>query len=82
MEPTVPAADSGWSNCRVEITPMRLKDIRGLGGIALWIWVALVLCAFAPDAEASGLIRTMPSLWATATALGLMLITAVSANQK
>jgi hypothetical protein len=24
----------------------------------------------------------MPTLWATATALGLMLITAVSANQK
>ena len=60
---------------------MRLKDIRGLGVIALWIWVALVLCAFAPDAEAGGLIPTMSSLWATATALGLMPVTAVSDNQ-
>jgi hypothetical protein len=61
---------------------MRLKHIRGLRGIVLWIWVALVLCALAPEAVASGLIRSTPSLWATATALGLMLITAVSANQK
>jgi len=62
---------------------MRLKKAaRGLRGIARWTWVALVLCALAPEAVASGLIRTMPSLWATATALGLMLITAVSANQK
>jgi hypothetical protein len=61
---------------------MRLKDIRGLRGNALWTSVALALCALAPDAVASGLIRTMPTLWATATALGLMLITAVSANQK
>jgi hypothetical protein len=61
---------------------MRMKDNRGLRGIALWTWVVLVLCAFAPDAVASGLISTMPSLWATATALSLMLITVVSANQK
>jgi len=62
---------------------MRLKKAaRGLRGIARWTWVALVLCALAPEAVASGLIRTMPSVWATATALGLMLITAVSANQK
>ena len=59
---------------------MRLKDLRGLRGIALWTWLALVLCALAPEAVASGLIRTTPSLWATATALGLMLITAVSTN--
>ncbi len=61
---------------------MRLKDYRGLRGIALWTWVALVLCVLAPEAVASGLGRTMPSLWAVATALGLTLITAVSANQK
>ena len=61
---------------------MRMKDGRGLRGIALWIWVAGVLCAFAPEAVTSGLISTMPSLWATATALSLMLITVVSANQK
>jgi hypothetical protein len=61
---------------------MRLKDIRGLRGILHWTWVALVLCALAPEAVASGLIRSTPSLWATATALGFMLITAVSANQK
>ena len=57
---------------------MRLKNIRGLGGIALWIWVALVLCALAPEAVAGGQVPAMPSLWATATALGLMLITAAS----
>jgi hypothetical protein len=61
---------------------MRLKDYRGLRGVALWIWVALVLCALAPEAVASGLISTMPSLWATATALSLLLITVASANQK
>ncbi len=62
---------------------MRVKKaVRGLRGIAHWTWVALVLCALAPEAVASTLIRTMPSVWATATALGLMLITAVSANQK
>ena len=58
------------------------KAVRGLRGIARWTWVALVLCALAPEAVASGLIRTIPSVWATATALGLMLITAVSTNQK
>jgi len=62
---------------------MRVKKAaRGFCGIARWTWVALVLCALAPEAVASGVIRTMPSVWATATALGLMLITAVSANQK
>jgi hypothetical protein len=61
---------------------MRMKDWRRHRGIALWIWMALVLCALAPEAVASGLIRTTPSLWATATALGLTLITAVSTNQK
>jgi hypothetical protein len=34
---------------------MRLKDIRELRGIALRIWVALVLFALAPEAVASGL---------------------------
>ena len=61
---------------------MCVKDVRGLRGIALWTLMILVLCALAPDAVASGLIRIMPSLWATATALGLTLITVVSANQK
>jgi hypothetical protein len=49
---------------------MRLKAIRGPRGIALWTWVALALCALAPEAVASGLIRSTPSLWTTATALG------------
>jgi len=61
---------------------MRLKDCGGLHGVMLWTWVAVVLCAFAPEAVASGLISTMPSLWATATTLSLTLITVVSANQK
>ena len=58
------------------------KGCQGFRRIARWTWVALVLCALAPEAVASGLIRTIPSVWATATALGLMLITAVSTNQK
>jgi hypothetical protein len=58
------------------------KGCQGFRRIARWTWVALVLCALAPEAVASGLIRTMPSVWATATAPGLMLITTVSANQK
>jgi hypothetical protein len=61
---------------------MRVKEGRALRGIALWTLMILMLCALAPDAVASGLIRTMPNLWAAAAAMGLTLITAVSANQK
>ena len=61
---------------------MRMKDVRGLRRIALWTLMALVLCALAPEAVASDLIGSMPSLWAIATALSLTLITVVSANQK
>jgi hypothetical protein len=59
-----------------------VKDVGALRGVALWTLMMLVLCALAPDAVASGLIGTMPSLWAAAAALGLTLITVVSANQK
>ena len=62
---------------------MRVKKaVRGLRRIAHWTWIALVLCALAPEAVASGLSPTVPSLWATATALSLTLITLVSDNQK
>jgi hypothetical protein len=61
---------------------MRLKENRGIRGIALYPCVALALCAFAPKALAGGLISTMPSLWATATALSLTLVTVMSANRK
>jgi hypothetical protein len=61
---------------------MRMRDIRGLRRIALWTLITLMLCALASEAVASGLIRSMPSLGATATALSLTLITVVSANQK
>ena len=61
---------------------MRMKDCTAHRGSALRISVALVLCAIAPEAVAGGQVHTMPSLWATATALGLMLITAVSSNLK
>jgi hypothetical protein len=61
---------------------MCVKEVRGLRGIALWTLMILMLCALAPDAVASGLIRSMPSLWAAATAMGLTLITALSSNQK
>ncbi len=61
---------------------MWMRGVRGLRGIAFWTLTALVLCALAPDAMASGPIRSMPSLWASATALGLTLITVASGNQK
>jgi hypothetical protein len=61
---------------------MRMKDARGLRRIALWTWMPVALCVLAPDAEASGLIAPLPSLWAAATALSLTLITVVSARQK
>jgi hypothetical protein len=41
---------------------MRMKDVRGLRRIALRTLMALMLCALAPEAVASGLIRSMPSL--------------------
>jgi hypothetical protein len=58
------------------------KTVNEFRGIAHLAWVALVLCALAPEAVAGGQVPATPSLWATATALGLMLITAVSSNQK
>lgn len=61
---------------------MCVNEDRTPRGIALWALMMLLLCAFAPDAVASGQIGTMPTLWAAATALGLTLITVVSANQK
>jgi hypothetical protein len=75
-------ACSGSSNWRVGVAPMRLKENRGFRGIAVSTCMALVLCVFTPEAVASDLISTMPSLWAAATALSLMLVTVVSANQK
>jgi hypothetical protein len=73
---------SGRSNRRVVVTPMRIKDVKALRRIALWTLMALMLCALASEAVASGLIGSMPSLGATTTALSLTLITAVSAHQK
>lgn len=61
---------------------MRLTDMRELRGIALWTGVLLVLCALSPEAVASGLMRIMPSVWPTATALWLTLMTAVSINRR
>jgi hypothetical protein len=61
---------------------MRMNDGRGLRRIAPWTLMILLLTALAPDAVASGLMGYMPSIWATATALSLTLITVVSANQK
>jgi hypothetical protein len=61
---------------------MRMKDHKGLRRIALWAWMPLALCVLAPEAVASGLVGTMPSLWASAAALSLTLITIVSTNHK
>jgi hypothetical protein len=48
---------------------------RTLRGIALWALGALLLFALVPEALAEGQLP-LPSSWAPATALGLMLITA------
>jgi len=61
---------------------MRMKEVTVLRRIALWASMPLGLCVLAPEAVANGLIGTVPSLWATATALSLTLITVVSANKK
>jgi len=57
---------------------MRMSRI--LPGIALWTWAALLFCALAPEALAEGQVPS-PSSWASATALGLMLITAARGRQ-
>ena len=80
--PPAATPHSGCSNRRVRVTPMRMTDVRGLRRIALWTLMALMLCALAPEAVASGLIRSMPSLGVIATALSLTLTTVESANQK
>jgi hypothetical protein len=59
---------------------MRMKDV--VRRIALGALIILILGALAPDAMAGDLTGQMPSLWATATALSLTLITVMSANQK
>ncbi len=63
---------------------MRMNAVRRVRGIALWTWMPLVLCMFAPAAVAGDLIGTIPSLWATATAtaLSLTLMTVVNAKHK
>jgi hypothetical protein len=48
---------------------------RTLRGIALWTWGVLLLLALAPEALAEGQFP-LPSSWAPATVLGLILITA------
>jgi hypothetical protein len=59
-----------------------MKNVGQLRRVALWMLVTLMLGALAPNAVASGLMGDMPSLWASATALSLTLITALRANQK
>jgi hypothetical protein len=48
---------------------------RTLRDIALWTWGVLLFFALAPEALAGGQL-SLPSSWAPATVLGLMLITA------
>ena len=80
--PPAATPHSGRSSRRVGVTPMRIKDVRALRRLALWTLMVLMLCALASEAVASGLIRSMPSLGAAATAPSLALITEVRAHQK
>jgi hypothetical protein len=59
-----------------------MMSLRELRRIACWALITLMLGTLAPDAVAGSLRDHMSTLWSTATALSLTLITAVSANQK
>ncbi len=52
---------------------MRMNRI--LRALALWTWGVLLFCALAPEALAGDQLP-LPSSWAPAAVLGLMLITA------
>jgi ABC-type amino acid transport system permease subunit len=59
-----------------------MNAFKRLRGAALWIGMALLLCAFAPEAVAGALQAMTPSVWGAAVALGLALITAVNGDRK
>jgi ABC-type arginine/histidine transport system permease subunit len=59
---------------------MRLSHFRRRRAVALWIGMALLLCAFAPEAVAGALQTTTPGLCGGAVALGLALIRAVNGD--
>ena len=50
--------------------------------VSQWAFGAAALCGVIPDAVASDLLHTMPSVWAAAAALSLTLVTAVRGSQK
>ena len=59
---------------------MRMSHFRRRRAVALWIGMALLLCAFAPEAVAGALQTTTPGLCGAAVALGLALIRAVNGD--
>jgi len=61
---------------------VRMNAFKRLHGAALWIGMALLLCAFAPEAVAGALQAMTPSVWGAAAALGLALITVMNGDQK
>ncbi len=62
---------------------MRKKHLAGARRIALWTLMTLMLVGALPlDGVTGGLIGDSQSLWASATALSLTLITVLSSNQK
>jgi hypothetical protein len=63
-------------------TAVRMNAFKRLRGAALWIGMALLLCAFAPEAVAGALQAMTPSVWGAAAALGLALITVMNGDQK
>jgi len=57
------------------------RDRRAGRAVGLWIGMALLLCAFAPQAVAGALQSTTPGVCGAAVALGLALIK-VNGDQK
>lgn len=47
----------------------------GLSSLAFWIAAAVALCALAPDAVATTLLKTPASVWGAAVTAGMMLVT-------
>lgn len=81
MEPPSVAPCSARRN-GIEVTAMRMSNFRRPRAVALWMGMALLLCAFAPEAVTGALQTTTPGVCGAAVALGLALIRAVNGDQK
>jgi hypothetical protein len=74
------AANSAGSNNGVGDAAMRMSHFRRRRAVAVWIGMALLFCAFAPEAVAGALQTPTPGLCGAAVALGFALIKAVNGD--